>query len=223
MNQMAPLDEQIAGQASRPAAPTACWSCSGPVEATALFCATCKAVQPPRAVDHFTRLGLPVGFAVDTAELDRRYFAAQRQLHPDRFATKTARERAISQNQAVTLNDAYETLKNPLARATYLLHLKGIDSNPDGCHTVNDPTLLMEQMERREALNEAATPQAADALAQEAASHVRESEEAIAGAFARGDLEKAGAETTRLKYLVKLVEEAKARRNRLAAQAANRS
>src|SRR5689334_2680636 len=106
MNQMAPLDEQNAGQAARQAAPASCWSCSGPVEATALFCATCKAVQPPRATDHFTRLGLPVGFPLDVADLDRRYFAAQRQLHPDRFATKTARERAISQNHAVTLNDA---------------------------------------------------------------------------------------------------------------------
>lgn len=223
MNQMAPLDEQNAGQAPRQAAPASCWSCCGPVDVTVLFCPTCKAVQPPRAMDHFARLGLPVGFALDLADLDRRYFAAQRQLHPDRFATKTARERAISQNQAVTLNDAYETLKDPLARATYLLQLKGIDSNPDGCHTVNDPTLLMEQMERREALHDAATPQAADALAKEAASHVRESEAAIAAAFATGDLEKAGAETTRLKYLVKLVEEAKARRSRLAAQAASRA
>jgi len=217
MNQMAPFDDQTSGQA----ATTACWSCAGPVDARALFCATCKAVQPPRATDHFTRLGLPIDFAVDTAELDRRYFAAQRQLHPDRFATRTPRERAISQNQAVTLNDAYETLKSPLTRATYLLHLKGIDSNPDGCHTVNDPTLLMEQMERREALHETATAQAADAVAREAASHVQESEAAIAGAFAKGDLDKAGAETTRLKYLVKLVEEAKARRNSLAAKAAS--
>jgi len=199
------------------AAPTACWSCKGPVDATELFCPTCKAVQAPRAVDHFTRLGLPVSFAVDSAELDRRYFAGQRLLHPDRFATKTPRERAISQSQAVALNEAYETLKDPLSRATYLLGLKGVTANPDGCHTVNDPTLLMEQMERREALNEADTPAAAEAIAREAASHVRDSEAAIAGAFASGDLDKAGTETTRLKYLVKLVEEARVRKAKLAA------
>ena len=198
-------------------APVACWSCKGPVEAAALFCATCRAVQPPRPLDHFARLGLPVAFQVDTAELDRRYFAAQRQLHPDRFATRTPRERAISQSQAVELNAAYETLKDPLARATYLLALKGVGANPDGCHTVNDPTLLMEQMERREALLDADTPEAVGALADEAASHVCESEAMIAAAFAANDLEKAGAETTRLKYLVKLVEEARARKAKLAA------
>ena len=212
MNEISPITAQMP-------APVACWSCKGPVDAAALFCPTCRAVQPPRPLDHFTRLGLPVRFEVDTAELDRRYFAAQRQLHPDRFATRTARERAISQNQAVGLNEAYETLKDPLARATYLLTLKGVVSNPDGCHTVNDPTLLTEQMERREALLEADTPEAAAALADEAASHVRDSEAAIAAAFAANDLDKAGAETTRLKYLVKLVEEARARQARLAAAA----
>src|SRR5262245_58349953 len=137
------------------ATPESCWSCGGPVDTVAPFCPTCRAVQPPRPVDHFGRLGLPVDFAIDAADLDRRYFALQRQLHPDRFATKTSRERALSQSQAVALNEAYETLKDPLERATYLLKLKGIDANPDGRHTVNDPTLLMEQMERREALMEA--------------------------------------------------------------------
>jgi molecular chaperone HscB len=212
MNQMAPLD-------ANSSAPAPCWSCGGPVEAASPFCPTCHAVQPPRPGDHFTRLGLPIEFAVDTAELDRLYFALQRQLHPDRFAMRTSRERAISQSLAVALNEAYETLKDPLSRATYLLGLYGIGANPDGCHTVNDPTLLMEQMERREALMEAATPAAIDALAREAASHVAESEAAIATAFAAGDLTAAGRETTRLKYLVKLVEEARARKVRLAAAA----
>ena len=200
--------------------PASCWSCGGPTDAASAFCGTCRAVQPPQPVDHFGRLGLPVDFAVDIGELDRRYFALQRQLHPDRFATRTARERAISQSQAVALNEAYEALKDPLTRATYLLKLKGVDANPDGCHTVNDPTLLMEQMERREALLEAVTPAEVEALAREASSHVSESEAAIAAAFAAGHLEKAGAETTRLKYLVKLVEEARARKARMTAGAA---
>ncbi len=218
MNELTPFTAAVSAPPSAiQVPPTACWSCKGPVDATALFCPTCKAVQPPRAVDHFTRLGLPVDFALDASELDRRYFAAQRLLHPDRFATKTAKERAISQSQAVALNEAYEALKDPLARATYLLALKGITANPDGCHTVNDPTLLMEQMERREALMEADTPDAAEAIAREAASHVRESEAAIAASFASGDLDKAGTETTRLKYLVKLVDEARARKAKLTA------
>ena len=184
------------------------------------FCAACQAVQPPRALDHFARLGLSVDFALDERELDRRYFAFQRQLHPDRFATRSARERAISQNQAVSLNEAYRVLKDPLARADYLLKLKGIAANPDGCHTISDPTILTEQMERRENLMLAETAEQAAAIASEAQSHVEESVAAIADAFHRDDLDAAGRETTRLKYLVKLVDEARVRKHALAGERA---
>jgi molecular chaperone HscB len=204
-----------AAPASRGAA-AACWLCRGPLEARALFCPTCKVVQPPAAIDHFARLDLPRRFDVDTAELDRRYFALQRQLHPDRFASRSARERAVSQSQAVALNEAYEILKDPLSRAEYMLKLHGVDVNPDGCNTVRDPTLLMEQMERREALAEAATREAVDAIAAETRGEMDRGLKAASAAFDRNDLETAEVEITRLKYLSKLLDETRMRRARLA-------
>jgi molecular chaperone HscB len=203
-------------QAAAGLRPHPCWSCRGPVEGAALFCTTCRAVQPPAPMTHFARLGLPEDFGIDAAELDRRYFAAQRQLHPDRFATKTPRERAISQSQAVSLNEAYETLMEPVSRAAYLLKLKGVDANPDGCHTVKDPALLMEQMEFREALQDADTQEAVNTFGAEAAAQMKASIAAVAESFRCGDLERAGHDTTRLKYLVKLVDEARAKAARLA-------
>jgi molecular chaperone HscB len=194
-----------------------CWLCRGPVDAKALFCATCKAVQPPAAIDHFARLGLPTRFDVNAPELDRRYFALQRQLHPDRFASRSARERAVSQNQAVALNEAYETLKDPLSRAEYMLKLRGVDVNPDGCNTVRDPTLLMEQMEHREALAEATTRDAVDAIAARTRGELEQGFGATAKAFAENDLERAEVEITRLKYLSKLLDETRMRRAKLAA------
>lgn len=194
-----------------------CWSCHGPLEKRTLFCATCSAVQPPAPVDHFARLDLPRRFDVDAAELDRRYFALQRQLHPDRFASRTARERAISQSQAVALNEAYEILKDPLSRAEYMLKLHGVDVNPDGCNTVRDPSLLMEQMERREALAEATTREAVDSIMAAARRDLDRGFGATAAAFASHDLGKAECEITRLKYLSKLLDEARARRARLGA------
>ena len=194
--------------------PLACWSCHGPNAADALFCSTCRAVQPPRPLDHFTRLGLRRDFGIDEKELDRRYFAAQRQLHPDRFATRSARERAISQSQAVALNEAYETLKTPLTRAQYMLKLNGIDVNPDGCQTVNDPALLMEQMERREALAEAETQAAVAAIMAATQAEFDATLKSVAAAFAREDLDRASHDITRLKYLGKLLEDAKAKRQR---------
>lgn len=193
-----------------------CWLCRGPVAATALFCPTCRAVQPPAAIDHFARLELPRRFDVDAADLDRRYFALQRQLHPDRFASRSARERAVSQSQAVALNEAYEILKDPLSRAEYMLRLNGVDVNPDGCNTVRDPTLLMEQMERREALAEAATREAIEKIAAETRRELERGLATTAKAFEKHDLEAAEVEVTRLKYLSKLLDETRVRRARLA-------
>ena len=92
-----------------------CWSCHGPVAGRALFCHTCGAVQPPGQIDHFARLGIERDFKIDSAELDRRYFGFQRNLHPDRFARRSAKERAIAESQSASLNQAYETLKEPLS------------------------------------------------------------------------------------------------------------
>jgi molecular chaperone HscB len=194
--------------------PLACWSCHGPIAPTALFCATCRAVQPPRDIDHFARLGLPRGFAIDAQELDRLYFARQRQLHPDRFVTRSARERAISQSQAVSLNDAYEALRTPLSRAEYLLRLGGapVDRDP----TIRDPRLLSEQLERREQLDDANTREQVAACVGAAAADAAAAEQDIARAFAAGDVDAAARATLRLRYLSKLVEDGRARHARLA-------
>jgi molecular chaperone HscB len=195
----------------------ACWSCRGPVEAAALFCPTCAAVQPPGQADHFVRLGLPVDYAVDTVLLDRRYFERQRLLHPDRFVTRAPRERALSQQQATAINSAYETLKDPLRRADYLLQLAHDRGNPDGCNLVNDLELLTEAMEMREALAEASSPEEIGSLERRAAADVELCVNELADAFAGGDLDAASRLATRLKYLRKLADDCRARRLQLVA------
>lgn len=201
----APHDDRIA----------ACWSCRGPVAEMALFCGTCAAVQPPGQANHFARLGLGFGFDVDSSLLDRRYFERQRQLHPDRFVTRTARERALSQSQATAINEAYETLKDPLRRADYLLHLGRDGTTPEGCHLVNDLELLTEAMELREALAEAGTAGEVATLARRAADDIERCISELAEAFADDDFDSAGKLTTRLKYLRKLADDCRVRRVQL--------
>lgn len=215
MNDM-PRTPAADAAAAQAAALAACWSCRGPVDPASLFCATCKAVQPPAPLDHFTRLGLPRAFDVKVPVLEQLYFGFQRQLHPDRFAGAAPKARQISQSQAVAFNEAYETLKDPLARATYLLKISGAPIEGEGAHTIHDAGLLDEQMERREALFEATDIPAVEALAATARADAKAATAAIAAAFARGDLAAARIETLRLKYLVKLGEEARGRRARLA-------
>lgn len=202
-------------QAAHQAEVNPCWSCKGPVVARALFCSTCSAVQGPGAVDHFTRLGLARSFEVEQAELERQYFGFQRRLHPDRFATRTPRERALSQQQAVALNEAYETLKDPLRRAAYLLGLLGRPVDINASASIADPELLMEAMEMREALAQADSAEEVAALAADADQDLLHLQCELSVAFGAGDLDRAGRLTTRLKYLTKLAEEARARRSRM--------
>jgi len=192
-----------------------CWSCKGPVARASLFCETCGAIQPPGAADHFQRLGLARDFALDGDELSRRYLALQSRLHPDRFASKTARERAASLAQATALNDAYRTLRDPVTRAACLLQLAGATAPTEESGTVSDPELLMESLERREELSSAESPAEVQNIAARAESDAKNCVTALAAAFAANDLAEAARLATRLKYLGKLGEECRARLARI--------
>ncbi|SQI36651.1 Hsc20 [Leminorella richardii] len=104
-------------------------------------------------MDYFTLFNLPVHFDVDTQSLSSRYQELQRQYHPDRFASASDSERLASISQAATVNDAYQTLKDPLRRAEYLLLLNGIDVKSEQ-QTMHDTAFLMEQLELREELDD---------------------------------------------------------------------
>lgn len=101
--------------------------------------------------NHFALLGLPVGFDVDLADLSARYRSLQQQLHPDRHSGGTDTDRRLALQLTASLNDAYQTLQNPVRRAQYLLELSGeaADGEPD---TRLSPDFLVEQMELRESL-----------------------------------------------------------------------
>lgn len=201
----------MSAQAASLTASPVCWSCAQPIDASVPFCAECQIVQPPGQLDHFARLGLARGFAVDAAALDRAYFGLQRRLHPDRFARRPARERAISQQQAAALNEAYEILKNPVRRARYLAELSGVDLPGDG-RTIDDPGLLMEAMEAREALGEADTAAAVEELERRSRDDRAAQIASLHGLFERAELAAIRRAILRLAYLDKFVEEARSRR-----------
>lgn len=103
---------------------------------------------------HFQLLGLPERFAVDSALLDQRYRQLQSEVHPDRFAAGSDSEKLRSMQLATQVNEAYRTLKQPLARARYLLQRQGIDTAEES-NTAMPADFLMMQMEWREAIDDA--------------------------------------------------------------------
>jgi len=106
-------------------ATSSCWSC-GTMRATH-FCSACGKVQPAVPVDYFTFFGFPRKLELDTAALEREFYALSRRLHPDVFAQADQQEREWSLEQSSMLNDAYRTLKDPIKRTEYLLRLEGVE------------------------------------------------------------------------------------------------
>ncbi len=103
-------------------------------------------------MDPFDTLGLPPRFDLALTEIEQRYRDLQKTLHPDKYAQASASERRASLSHAVTVNEAYRALKDDLKRAEALLLRFG--GAPQNKGSAQDPELLMEVMELREALAE---------------------------------------------------------------------
>ena len=104
--------------------------------------------------DHFALFGLNRAFRLDLSDLDSRYRDIQARVHPDRFVNAGDAERRLSMQWATHANEAYQTLRKPLERAKYLLHLAGHDIQAEN-NTAMPADFLIEQMEWREAVMEA--------------------------------------------------------------------
>ncbi|KUI99978.1 co-chaperone HscB [Vibrio sp. MEBiC08052] len=102
-------------------------------------------------MNYFELFGLPTQFDLDGSLLSSQFRELQKNFHPDNFAIASERERLIAVQKASEINDAYQTLKNDIRRAEYLLMLHGIDLRSEQ-QTMQDPEFLMEQMLLREEL-----------------------------------------------------------------------
>lgn len=91
------------------------------------FCESCGKVQPPIPADYFTFFGLPPKLNLDVAALEKDFYELSRKLHPDLNASAGSNEQEWSLEQSSLLNDAYRTLKDPIKRTEYLLHLEGVE------------------------------------------------------------------------------------------------
>lgn len=103
--------------------------------------------------DYFSLFGLTQGYDVDRDKLEERFRTLQNTMHPDRFAGASDQEKRIAMQKAAHINEAYRVLKDPIARARYMLEHGGYNFQ-DQQATHQDPEFLMEQMKLRETLGE---------------------------------------------------------------------
>ena len=118
--------------------------------------------------DDFELFGLPRRFAQDRGEIDARWRQLQAEVHPDRFAAEGAVAQRVAMQWAVRVNEARQRLLDPLKRAAYLCELDGAPINAEN-NTAMPGAFLMQQMEWREALDEASDLATVQGLADEVA------------------------------------------------------
>lgn len=104
--------------------------------------------------DFFSLFHLPVRFQLDSTALEHAYRDLQAQVHPDKFTHLPEADQRISMQMATRVNEAYQTLRKPVDRARYLLALKGVETQEE-TNTAMPIDFLMQQMEWREAIEEA--------------------------------------------------------------------
>jgi molecular chaperone HscB len=113
--------------------------------------------------DDFELLGLPRRQRLERAVLDERWRALQAEAHPDRFAAQGAAAQRVAMQWAMRLNQAHRRLKDPLERAAYLCELAGVPVR-SADNTAMPREFLLQQMQWREALEEAGDAGAVQAL-----------------------------------------------------------
>jgi molecular chaperone HscB len=115
--------------------------------------------------NHFALFGLPQCFRLDREALDQAWRAVAAEVHPDRFAHAGEAEKRVALMLSTQVNEAYRTLKSPLARARYLLSLRDVDTQEES-NTSMPADFLMNQIEWREAIEDARHAADTEALEQ---------------------------------------------------------
>jgi molecular chaperone HscB len=170
-------------------------------------------------MDPFATLGIARSFDVDLAAVERVHRDLSRALHPDRYVGASATERRQSLAKAVEVNEAWRVVRDPIRRAEALFSLVGVAVGEDP-EPKPDPELLMEMLERREALAEArASRDVASVRAVAEAIQRRQADvlAALSRGFAAGGSATLVPTLGELRFLRRLLDEAGAIEDELAA------
>jgi molecular chaperone HscB len=170
----------------------------------------------------FELFEIPPRFVQDRADLDARWKALQMQVHPDRFASQGTVAQRLAMQWAVRVNEAYQRLKTPLARAAYLCELHGHAIEAE-TNTAMPAAFLMQQMAWREALDEARSKISVEALDDEVATCQRALQNELAALIdERHDWPAAATQVRALMFATRFAQDVERRLDALSECAAER-
>lgn len=110
----------------KPTLPTRCTECQQEMESP-LACSMCGNLGnlAPDTFDLFELFALNPVYDIDLKDLHRKYLSMSRVIHPDIAGGDKSDQRLQALSLSAELNKAYETLRDPVARADYMLTLAG--------------------------------------------------------------------------------------------------
>lgn len=153
-------------------------------------------------INYFELFNIPAEFKIDVKTINDKYFALQKEYHPDRFAGKDEAGRLQALQTSADINEGYNILKDPIKRAEHLLSIHKVkDVNPS-------QNFLSEMMDLGEALEELGNDEAIDNFISDLTYMLDESLDEFAAAFTSKDFETAAIEIVRAKFIARLIENA---------------
>jgi len=187
---------------------TYCWLCQKPVSTRALFCHICGTIQPVRDIDHFARVGIERKLDIDMEQLERQYETLSRSLAPERFLIRGVGERGHAAKQLEAIEEAYETLREPLRRGRYWLKMNETETNEpmDVSPFVN---------ELRQELSDALDPGHCDRVAQRAGQALEKGVMLLMHALRGSDWKQAHVTLNQIEGVACILDEVRERRSGL--------
>ena len=186
--------------------PAACWNCHHKLgkRKNQFFCDSCHKIQYPTCDNYFELFEQPKSFNIDVAKLDKTYQQLQRKVHPDRFYSKSEKERELSMKASGCINEGYKTLRSPIARGEYILHLFGEPVN-----TKVPQDFLMTVIDFHDRIDETTDAEGLKQLYQEAQVHIKQTLADLAKSLEVKDgkisnVNEAGVAISKLRYLSRI-------------------
>ena len=169
-------------------------------------------ITPDAQFDNFFALfEQPVQFAVNQERLDQQLRLLQKRYHPDNLVADSknvadsAQAKQQSEQASALINQAYQTLRDPDSRASYLLDIAGQAQNLE--HSIADLDFLEDAMQMRMDLDDAIEGKELAVLKQlnpQITVRLNKQSERFDSAYQNQDWQTAIDATQKLKFLVKL-------------------
>lgn len=180
-----------------------CASCAAPLPTRLPACPKCFQIERPiKNYDYYELLETPNSpnpFVINEGQLKNNFRRIQRYVHPDLWASQGKDKTQAARDLSGLVNEAYNTLLQPLSRIHYILsqHNLGVSETDQ----LDDPRLITEVIEIREALEDASSESEVEDIKNDVSGKIQEILKKIEHAVHLGSWDEAHREAVRLKYL----------------------